>query len=86
MTKEMENKFIMSTAMTDALSKAKEGVGEKFEKTYKATLKAEFEKRREECVDALDLLINGILSELSKIKIFTEEINRIDELLESQED
>ena len=86
MTREVENKFAMSNALTAALTKTKDSVGEKFEEAYNKAFKAELEKRRSECEQSLTELINGILGELSQIKVLSDEINRIDETLRAQED
>lgn len=85
MTKELENKFLMSNVITLALQKTTDGIGEKFESINNTNYKATLEERRSECSADLDTLMNGILGELSKIKILTDEIVRIDELLEKQE-
>lgn len=86
MTNDLKNKFVMSNIITLALQKTTEGIGEKFESISSANYKDSLEERRSECSAALDALMNGILGELSKIKILTDEITRIDELLEKQEE
>jgi hypothetical protein len=82
MTKDIENKFVMSNSLMAALAKTKDSVGDKFKDVYKTDL----EKRYSECEQLLTKLINGILGELSQIKILTDEITRIDEKLREQEE
>jgi hypothetical protein len=85
-TKELENKFLIANVLTLAMQKTTVGVGEKFESIYHESYKAMLEKHRCECQGSLNTMMNDILEELSQIKILTEEISRIDELLKCQEE
>lgn len=86
MTKDAENKMSMHNAFGAALVKTKDRVGEKFEKLYNEALKAELEKRRDECQTQLTELVNGILGELSQIKVLNDELEMIEKRLQAQEE
>ncbi len=86
MTKDMKNKFAMSNSLTAALAKTKDSVGEKFEDLYTEALKSHLENRYSECEQLLTESINGILGELSKIKVLADEMEQINEKLRKQED
>lgn len=74
-----EKKLTMVNVISDALLKSKMGMGDKFQNALKSTL----ESRRKELESALNTQMEGILIELSKLKVLSESINKIDELLES---
>lgn len=86
MTKDAENKMSMHNALGAALVKTKDSVGEKFDEVYRNAFREELEKRKAEYEEELTTRINGILGELSRIKVLNDELDRIDETLRVQED